>query len=382
MDQDARFKMLFLESGIGISLVDMDRRIIEVNPAFEKMTGYSNAELKGKTFATLMHAEDNARNLELHQQMLEGTRSFYHMERRYVRKDGAMLWTRLTVALFRDSAGQPEFTMGSMEDITEQKMAEAKVAEQERTLVQSSKMSALGEMAGGIAHEIQSPLTIIRFRAESLRNMAREGKVLVDAAPKIIEHTDQIEKTVTRISNIVKSLRAFARKGEQDPCQRVRVKQLLEDTLELCRDKFKYQSIDLTVEAVDPELFIDCRPTQIQQVLVNLLNNAFDAVQPLETRWVRLALQDQGHQVEIWVTDSGTGIPLDMIEKLFGHGGGFTTKPLGKGTGLGLSICRSILETHGGALRVDSAAKNTRFVIRLPKNQARSPGSAVLSSAA
>src|SRR4051812_43094519 len=115
MADDARFKMLFLESGIGISLVDMDRCIIEVNPAFEKMTGYSNSELKGKTFATLMHAEDNARNLELHQEMLSGKRSFYHMERRYIRKDQAMLWTRLTVALFRDSQGQPQFTMGSME---------------------------------------------------------------------------------------------------------------------------------------------------------------------------------------------------------------------------------------------------------------------------
>jgi len=367
-ERDARFKMLFLDSEVGISLVDINRCIVEVNPAFERMTGYSNEELRGKPFGKLLYDEDSAKNIVLHEELLAGKRNVYHMERRYVRKDGAVLWTRLTVSIYRDGQGTPQFTMGSMEDITEQKIAEAKLREQQQLLMQSSRMSALGEMAGGIAHEIQTPLTIIRFRAEALRKLAETGPLDQAAVARIVENTDQIEKTVMRISSIVKGLRAFARKGEQDPFQPVNVRSLIDETLELCRDKFKFRSIELIGPVVTHDLTFECRPTQIQQVLVNLLNNAYDAVQPLDEKWVRLEVLERPNTVEIWVTDSGKGMPRELAEKLF-TGGGFTTKPVGQGTGLGLSISRSILDSHGGLLSVDSSSEHTRFIVCVPKKQ-------------
>ncbi len=172
---DARFKVLFYETGMGIALVDLERRILDVNPAFEKMLGYSRSELVGKTFAGLMYAEDNALNLKLHEELLSGKRDVYHMERRYIRKDTSLLWSRLTVSLLRDAEGKPSFTMGVMEDITEQRNTSAKLAEMERGFIENAKMSALGEMAGGIAHEIQNPLTIIRFRSELLKTLVALG---------------------------------------------------------------------------------------------------------------------------------------------------------------------------------------------------------------
>jgi C4-dicarboxylate-specific signal transduction histidine kinase len=241
--------------------------------------------------------------------------------------------------------------------------------EQQEAINQSSKMSALGEMASNIAHEINNPLNVINFRAQQLRTLAKKKDGEVDPA-KIDENAANIEKNVGRITDIVKSLRAFARKGDQDPFQTVAVNFLLNEALELTGDRFKYRGVDVKIQKLPDEFKLECRPTQILQVLANLMNNAFDAIADLPERWVKLEVQDLGHAFELYVTDSGKGIPKEVAEKMFQQF--YTTKPAGKGTGLGLSISKTILEAHRGMLKIDGECKNTRFVIGLPKKQADS----------
>lgn len=359
-------RVLLNESGMGISLVDLERKIRDVNPTFERLIGYRRDELVGKTFAGILYPEDSPLNLELHRQLLEGERDVYHMERRYIRKDGSILWTRLMVSMLRDADGKPHLTMGVIEDISEQKNAEAKLREQQAAIAQSSKMSALGELASGIAHEINNPLNVIQFRANVIKQAAqKEG-----GGTTIVEHAENIEKNVQRITSIVRGLRAFARKADQDPFEVVPVRRLLDDALELCQDKFRFANVDLKVVRPDPTLDVECRPTQLLQVLVNLLNNAFDAVTERpkeEKRWVSIEAVIHGTAVEFAVTDSGPGIPEKVAEQMFTQF--YTTKPAGKGTGLGLSISRKILEAHRGILKLDKDAKNTRFLVGLPRRQ-------------
>ncbi|RYZ66100.1 MAG: HAMP domain-containing histidine kinase, partial [Proteobacteria bacterium] len=134
----------------------------------------------------------------------------------------------------------------------------------------------------------------------------------------------------------------------------------------LCREKFRYKGVDLRVGAI-PDVNLICRPTELSQVLLNLLNNAFDAVEEAEAnqsqRWVQVAVRVEGEWVSLTVTDSGTGIPETVASRMLEPF--YTTKELGKGTGLGLSISKGIVETHGGQLYYDRSNPNTSFVVEL-----------------
>ena len=166
------------------------------------------------------------------------------------------------------------------------------------------------------------------------------------------------------MAKIMQGLRTFAREGSNDPCEAIPFVQVVNDSLELCRSRFMQNGIDLRVNQISGDLIVECQAVQISQVLVNLLQNAFDAIKESENPWVSLDTQAQGDWLLITVTDSGHGISQEISEKIMQPF--FTTKEVGKGTGLGLSISSSILANHGGSLEIDHNCPNTRFVIKLP----------------
>lgn len=236
------------------------------------------------------------------------------------------------------------------------------LSEQQKLLAHSAKMSALGEMAGGIAHEINSPLAIITVHANQLERLQGRGAL----TPEIINREAAlIARTAKRIGDIIKGLRAFAREGAGDPFETKPVAELLEDALVLCQTRFRTHDVDLQIEPPPANLTLYCRAVQISQVVLNLLANAYDAALPLPQRWVKLTAADKGDWIELSVTDSGKGIPVDIQPKIMQPF--FTTKELGRGTGLGLSISKGIAEAHGGTLTLDTTSPNTRFVMKLPK---------------
>lgn len=237
-------------------------------------------------------------------------------------------------------------------------------------LVHSSKLSALGEMAGGVAHEINTPLAVISIRIEQLEERTlestEEDRVQKD---EILAVTKTIIKTVKRISTIVAGLKAFARDGSKDPFSRVSVAHLVRDAFSLCSEKFVNHGVKLSVNSTaqfEDQLFVDCRETEITQVLINLLNNSFDAVEKQPEPWISVLIEDDSHFIQISVIDAGQGVPLEIQNKMMQPF--FTTKEIGKGTGLGLSISRGIAESHLGKLFIDNQSPNTKFTIRLPKS--------------
>jgi signal transduction histidine kinase len=238
------------------------------------------------------------------------------------------------------------------------------ILEQQQTLLASAKMSALGEMAGGIAHEINTPLAVIQFRADYVRALTKEDEIDRQAVENALEN---IGVTVGRIAKIVQGLRTFARDGRHDPVESVPLSKIFEDTIALCRERFQNHGVRLDFECPS-HVSLDCRSTEMAQVLLNLLNNSFDAVHDQPEAWVRMQAEATPQGVRIRVSDSGPGIPEALREKIMQPF--FTTKDIGKGTGLGLSISKGIVEAHGGRLFLDPSSESTCFVLDFPRSEA------------
>lgn len=241
------------------------------------------------------------------------------------------------------------------------------LGEFQKSIVNSNKLSALGEMSAGIAHEINNPLAIILARTTMMKKRLTNQKF---EPSEIIEDIQKVEKTAQRISKIVKGLKNFSRSDENDPLQPADVNSIIDDVLSLCQDRLKNRGIRVETVLV-PESIIDCRSYQIAQVIMNLINNASDAIEGHAEPWIQLQVIKTGASLEISITDSGSGIPPEIVKKMMQPF--FTTKEVGKGTGLGLSISKGILESHHGSLFYDNKCPNTRFVLALPLSQ-RKPG--------
>jgi C4-dicarboxylate-specific signal transduction histidine kinase len=170
---------------------------------------------------------------------------------------------------------------------------------------------------------------------------------------------------VMRITKIIQGLRNFARDGDKDPYERAHVLKMLDNVGMLAEFRMKQSNIDFRVVKPEADFTLDCRSIQLEQVLVNTLNNAYDAItEKTEGKWVELKAFKEGENCVFWITDSGNGIPPEVIDKIFNPF--FTTKEVGKGTGIGLSISFGIISEHKGSIRVDRQCANTRFVIEIP----------------
>lgn len=239
------------------------------------------------------------------------------------------------------------------------------IKDQQMQLVHASKMSSLGEMAGGIAHEINNPLSVIANSNKMLqRHYYDENK----DPEKVQKYFDNISRTVVRITKIVQGLRTVSRDTTGEDFIECSVADLMTDVIGLCNERFKNHGIKLDIDLNDPVYtsVIYCRRVQLSQVFINLLSNAFDAVENLEEKWVKVECFMKEGDIHFKISDSGSGIPSEIQEKIFQPF--FTTKPLGKGTGLGLSLSISIVKDHEGTFKIDNSTKNTCFLITMPMN--------------
>lgn len=231
-------------------------------------------------------------------------------------------------------------------------------------MLQASKMSTLGEMASGVAHEINNPLAAVKILAGQMREVIEDDPLDKALVKKM---AFDLEITTDRIAKIVQDLRAFSRDGSNDAFKEIQIAKLLNETLNLCNERFKSHGIELKCAKVSDELTVEGREVEISQVLLNLLNNAYDAIGSLTDRWIQISVKTEPDFIEIQIMDSGKGIPIEIRKKLFHPF--FTTKEIGKSTGLGLSISVGLIRTHRGELFVDASSQNTCFVVRLPRHQ-------------
>jgi signal transduction histidine kinase len=244
------------------------------------------------------------------------------------------------------------------------KLAQAEILQHREKLMHDARLTELGQMAGGVAHEINNPLAIVHGYTVRLRRDLERDKPLSDEQKAMFS---SIERSCHRISTISRALLSYAHEGSYEQDVTFTLHKLREECLELCQERMRNRDITLHVEASDFEQKISGKYVKLLQIIVNLLNNAIDAVSSSQDKWIRLEFFLKEQQLHLAVEDSGAGIPehlRDRIKSPF-----FTTKPIGKGTGLGLSIVDGITRDMGGEFFLDTKAPHTRFVVRFPLAQ-------------
>ncbi|NVB42144.1 AAA family ATPase [Pseudenhygromyxa sp. WMMC2535] len=251
-------------------------------------------------------------------------------------------------------------------DISARKLAEADTKRLEAQLRQQQRLESIGTLASGVAHEINNPIQGIMNYAELIGGNPEDRPLVVDFAAEIGLECE-------RVATIVRNLLAFSRQERQQPIEEVRPHALVEATLSLLRAVMRRDQIELRVQVPDALPPVRCRVQQIQQIIMNLVTNARDAIKAAELPRPRRVVEIRAEQItsdgQAWlrmiVEDWGPGIPPDVLPNIFDPF--FTTKGRDQGTGLGLSVSHGIAQEHGGVLEVDSApGEGTRFILDLP----------------
>jgi PAS domain S-box-containing protein len=331
-----------------IFTVDEEGHFTAVNPALEAAVGRARDTLLTRHFTEIVMEDDRSAMWEVFVRTLHGER--VRRELRYLRADGTDAIGVVTTAPIAEG-DRVIGVLGIMRDVTEERSLMAELIRQER-------LAALGQLVGGVAHELNNPLTGISAHAQLLAEWVPPGSEQEEAARVIIAES-------SRAARIVRKLLAFVRQGDTDRIP-VDVNAVVRDTIELRAYLLRVQQIDLVTELEEGLPAILGDPAPLQQVLVNLLTNAEHAVMTGEReRRVTVATESDDTHVRVLVRDSGPGIPADRLDRIFNPF--FTTKPRGLGTGLGLPISDGIVREHGGRLLVRSSeSEGSTFIIELP----------------
>lgn len=367
-ERQKQFTAGILDSlGDPVFMKDRRHRWTYGNQAFSRIVGLPAEKYLGQTDHDVFPKEIADKFWESDEVTFQTMRD-YELEEKIILPEGEerILLTKKTPLLMPDHS---KTLVGVIRDITERRQMERQLEEQRSRQVAASRLASLGEMAGGMAHEINNPLAIISGYASKVRDLvgslptSEMNEEAIKAHARAIEIANRIEATTLRIASIVKGLRAISRDGSQDEKELVNAKIIIDETLSLCIEHFRNEGITLECEIYD-DLPVRCRRVQISQVILNLLTNSFFAVSNQNRKLIRILAKRESGMVELAVEDSGPGVPLEIREKIFEPF--FTTKPVGKGTGLGLSIAASLVRDHGGDIILDEGAPCTRFVMRLP----------------
>ncbi|WP_312920949.1 sensor histidine kinase [Stutzerimonas nitrititolerans] len=230
-------------------------------------------------------------------------------------------------------------------------------------LVHAARMAALGQMSAALAHEINQPLTALRMQLASQRLLLDSGR-----SEAVREGLGRIEGLIERMAALTGHLKTFARKSPAGLPQRVRLDEVLDQALQLLGPRIRSEAVDVRCQ-VSPDAWVSGDSIRLEQVLINLLNNALDAMQSSSVRQLRIDCRRDGNEWRLSVADSGGGIDREHLDQVFEPF--FTTKPVGQGLGLGLAVSYGIVRDLGGRLEVRNDAQGAVFDIRLPAVEAR-----------
>lgn len=233
-------------------------------------------------------------------------------------------------------------------------------------LYNTSRLAALGGLAGEISHEINNPLTVVLLNNEQVKNKLKNCNQLSEDEKSYLNNKiETIEKMGRRIQKIINSLRSGYRSADNDNYIHASILDILEDTKFLCEIKANQLDISLRFNSkAANDVKVYCRPVQVTQILQNLILNAIDQLENIHEKWIDVSFEVVGKFIEIKVVDSGSGITLELQDRIFEPL--FTTKNNNRGTGLGLSISKRLAEDHGGYLKLETDSGNTTFILGLP----------------
>ncbi len=362
-NQNEHLKALINFSPTGICTINDSFELMETNLAFAKMIGRPVQDIVGHRFTEFAHPEDVDKIERAACQNFLDKLDHYTLHTRHLHSDGHTVHTALTIGLIRDTSGRPQYAIANVQDLTQNLATESQLKEQQHQLNHLERLSILGEMSAGIAHEIDQPLTAITNYAQSAIRFISADKPRPERA---IDALQLLSQEAQRGGAVIQRVRDLSRQrpGEK---KRVDCSDLIDKVEELIR--FDARSHRVTIRMLLsrklPQVLGD--PIQLQQVVLNLVRNALDASRHATSNdipevTVRTATKENG-DVLVAVTDQGAGVDDAIAEHLFKP---FSTNKT-SGVGLGLSISHSIVTAHGGQLAFkNNRAGGATFYFTLP----------------
>jgi len=342
---EQRWRSMFEASAVGIALTDENRRFVAANEAFQKMIGYTAEELSHLGPVEITYEDDREATREMLDDMLSGRRADYHVEKRYRRKDGTVIWVRVSTARAPESGSSLHGIPTIIEDITERKRAEDALQEAHDALLRVTRLSTMGELSASIAHEVNQPLSAI------VANGIACQRLLAAATPDLEEAKEAVGDIISdgrRASTVLARIRQLAKKSVPERVS-VDINSAISEVLSLTRQELQRSGITARAE-LDPNLpSVLADRVQVQQVVLNLVMNGIEAMRGVIDRSRVLRVKSATvppTDVAVTVEDTGIGFDNNGSENIFETF--FTTKE--DGIGMGLSISRSIVQAHGGRL--------------------------------
>ena len=348
---EERWRSMFEASAVGIALTDENRRFVAANKAFQNMIGYTEEELSNFGPVEITYEDDREATQEMLDNMLSGRSSGYHVEKRYRRKDGVVIWVRVSTAQGPEQGSSLRGIPTIIEDITERKQAEDALLEARDALLRVTRLSTMGELSASIAHEVNQPLSAIVANGIACR------RLLAAAKPDFEEAKETLEDIISdgrRASAVVGRVRQLAKKSTPERAA-VDVNRAISEVLALTRQELQRSRVTARAE-LDPNLPpVMADRVQVQQVVLNLVMNGIDAMRGVKDRARVLRVKSAATPaaaVAVTVEDTGIGFGDNDPEHVFETF--YTTKE--DGMGMGLSISRSIVHAHGGRLWASAGA--------------------------
>jgi PAS domain S-box-containing protein len=341
-DSEERFRAAFTHSGIGIALVSLDGHWLQVNAALCRILGYAEAELLSTTFQALTHPDDLEANQEFVRRALAGEISHYEMDKRYLHKDGRVIWALLTVAVVRNASNEPLYFVSQMQDVTERRQAQIEIERTRLELAHLGRVSLVGQLTSSLAHELLQPITVVVSNAEAGLYGADLG-----ASAEMRALLGDIAESGRRAGDIIHHVRDMLRK-ERGAHMTVDLNGLVQEVAQVMRSDLLLHQVRLSTYLASGDTQISGDRGELQQVLLNLVLNGTEAMNavPIDERRLSIATIVHSNAVEFSVQDRGPGAPAANLERLTEPF--FTTKP--SGVGMGLSICADIVRAHRGQL--------------------------------
>jgi len=366
---DRQFRTTFENAAVGIAHVALDGRWLRVNDRLCDIVGYSREELLALTFQDITHPEDLEADLQLARDVLAGTRDSYSMDKRYLRRDGTVVWVTLTVALARDEQDDADYFISIVQDISARKAAESALVEGDRRK---------DEFLAMLAHELRNPLAPIRTSVGLLRTRP-------SGDPMVVKCRDVIDRQVTHMARLLDDLLDVSRLSRGTLTlqrQPIAIRSVIDAAIEINLPLITQRAQRVVVDEPDIGLVIDGDDARLVQVFGNLINNA--AKYSDSGAEIHVSLRRDGNHALVLVRDDGIGIAPDMLPRIFEL---FTQADAARvyapgGMGIGLSLAERLVSLHGGKIMAESegVGRGSSFTLRLPLAEATSTSEPQMSS--
>jgi PAS domain S-box-containing protein len=371
LKSESEFRSIFESSPVGIANIDRNGFFVRCNPSLQKILGYSNEELRKLTFNDITYADDIHKGDDLWTEMVNGKLDNAELDKRYVRKDGRIVWTHISASAIRNKNGDFIQTVTLVENVTERREAEELrnqlfVKEKEARLDAQRAVLIRDEFLSIASHELKTPLTVLMMQTQLLNRLMEQDRLQHLSKQKQLELIQSSSQQLDRFSNLINDLLDVGRLSEGAlTLKRVRIN--LYDIVQGILPRFQQELVEsgsMVSLSGDSEVIGEWERLPVEQVIINLLKNAIKFGLGKE---IKITIEKKGIMAVLTVSDHGIGISTEDQGRIFEcFERGVSSKSFG-GLGLGLYISRQFIEAHGGTIKVESELNHgSTFIVELP----------------